>query len=72
MHNPKHESRQETNRAILASVKAEMDKPRMCESAREEQEESQTDHAAGVGIPSMLEWMLQMEKNNGKAKHGNS
>lgn len=47
MHNHEHEPKRESNRAILAHVKQEMDKPRMSQSAREE-EESQLDRAAGV------------------------
>jgi hypothetical protein len=44
----KNEQRRESNQAILAHVKEEMDEPRMSQSARE-QEESQPDHGAGVG-----------------------
>ena len=70
MRPPKNEPGQESNRAIFARVKKIMDEPRMSESAREE--ENHPDHAAAGEISSRLEWMLQMEKNNGKADHGNS
>jgi hypothetical protein len=70
MHPHKNEPCQESNRARLARVKKVMDEPRMSESAREE--ESHPEHAAKGEVPSMLEWMRQMEKNNGKANHRNS
>jgi hypothetical protein len=60
MHPHKNEPWRESNRAIFARVKKVMDEPRMSASAREE--ESHPDHATGVGIPSMPEWMRQMEK----------
>ena len=66
----KIQQRRESNQAILAQVKREMNEPRMSASAREE--ETNPDHAAGVGILSMRGWMLQMEEDNGKANHGNS
>ena len=69
MHHHANEPGQESKQAILARVKKIMDEPRMSESAREE--ESHPEHAAAGEISSMLEWMLQMEKNNGKADHGN-
>jgi hypothetical protein len=52
MHKHKNEPRRESNRAILAHVKKEMDEPRMSESAREE--DSRPDHAAGVGKAAIL------------------
>jgi hypothetical protein len=47
--------KRESNRAILAHVKKEMDKPRMSQSAREEEEESQPDHAARVENAAVIQ-----------------
>jgi hypothetical protein len=39
---PKNEPKQESNQAILARVKKEMDEPRMAESTREEYDVNHT------------------------------
>jgi hypothetical protein len=54
--------------AILARVKKVMDEPRRSASGREEEEENQTEHTVDVEIPSMLEWMLQMENGTRTTK----
>jgi hypothetical protein len=45
MHNHENEPTRKSNQATLARVKKEMDIPRMTESARAEEEESQPEHA---------------------------
>jgi hypothetical protein len=44
----KNQPKQESNQAILARIKKEIDKPRMAESTREEYDVNHT-HAAGTG-----------------------
>jgi hypothetical protein len=53
MRKHKNEPRQESNQATLARVKKEMDEPRMAASTREEN--SQPDHAAGVGRAAVIQ-----------------
>jgi hypothetical protein len=48
----KNGPRQESNQATLARVKKEMDEPRMAASTREN---SQPEHAAGVGKAAVIE-----------------
>jgi hypothetical protein len=53
MYSHENEPTRKSNRATLARVKKEMDIPRMTESAREEEEESQAEHA-GFGKAAMI------------------
>jgi HSP20 family protein len=48
--------------AKLARAETVIDQPRLSIPAREEGEKSQPERATGTEIPSMLEWMLQMDK----------
>jgi hypothetical protein len=54
MHNHENQPTWKSNRATLARVKKEMDIPRMTESAREEEEKSQPEHA-GVGKAAIIQ-----------------
>jgi hypothetical protein len=49
----KNQPKQESNQALLARVKKEMDEPRMAESTREEYD-SQPHYAAGVGKAAVM------------------
>jgi hypothetical protein len=82
MHNHENEPTQKSNQATLARVKKEMDIPRMTESAREEEEKSQPEHA-GVGKAAIIQHGKEShaararvnapeEENHGKANHCNS
>ena len=68
---PTHENapKRESNRAILAHVREVMDEPRMSESAREQEEESEPEQGAGVGkaAPSHR---AKGRKTDDKANHG--
>jgi hypothetical protein len=54
MHNHENEPTSKSNRATLARVKKEINIPRMTESAREEEEKSQPEHA-GVGKAAIIQ-----------------
>jgi hypothetical protein len=54
MHNHENEPTRKSNQAPLARVKKEMDIPCMTESAREEEEKSQPEHA-GVGKAAIIQ-----------------
>jgi hypothetical protein len=78
----KNEPKQESNQATHARVKKEMDRPRMTESAREEEGKNQPEHT-GVGKAAIIQRCKEShaacgrvnapeEENNGKANHCNS
>jgi hypothetical protein len=76
MHSHENEPTRKSNRATLARVKKEMDIPRMTESAREEEEKSQLEHA-GVGKVAIIQrgkesHVACARVNHGKTNHCNS
>jgi hypothetical protein len=66
MHTRKNEPCQESNRAIFAHVKEEMDEPRMSASAREEEKQSQPDHAAAGEIQQVNFVNARMDAPDGE------